>query len=51
MRAILEAEHRRATQILTEKRELLERMTRRLLEVETLDRAEIEALLAVPAAR
>jgi cell division protease FtsH len=50
VRAILEAQHRRATQILTEKRELLERMTRRLLEVETLDRAELDALLAVPAA-
>jgi len=49
VRAILEAQHRRATLILTEKRELLERMTRRLLEVETLDRAELEALLAVPA--
>jgi cell division protease FtsH len=51
VRAILEAEHRRATQILTEKRELLERMTRRLLEVETLDRAELEALLNAPAER
>jgi len=51
VRAILEAQHRRATQILTERRELLERMTRRLLEVETLDRAEIDALLAVPATR
>jgi cell division protease FtsH len=50
VRAILEAQHRRATQILTEKRELLERMTGRLLEVETLDRAELDALLAVPAA-
>jgi cell division protease FtsH len=49
VRAILEAQHRRARLILTEKRELLERMTRRLLEVETLDRAEIGALLAVPA--
>jgi hypothetical protein len=28
---------------------LLERMTQRLLEVETLDRPEIEALLAAPA--
>ncbi len=50
VRGILEAQHRRATAILTEKRETLERMTRRLLEVETLDRAGIEALLAAPAA-
>jgi cell division protease FtsH len=49
VRAILQDQHRRATEILTEKRELLERMTRRLLEVETLDRAEIEVLVATPA--
>jgi cell division protease FtsH len=45
VRAILEGEHRRASRILTEKRELLERMTRRLLEVETLDRKEIETIV------
>ncbi len=49
VRALLETQHQRAKDILTEKRELLERMTRRLLEVENLDRAEIEALVAVPA--
>jgi cell division protease FtsH len=49
VRAILQDQHRRATEILTEKRELLERMTRRLLEVETLDRPEIETLVAAPA--
>ena len=49
--AIVESQHLRAKSILTEKRELLERMTRRLLEVETLDRAEIDALLSVPAGR
>jgi cell division protease FtsH len=49
VRTILESQHRRATSILTEKRDLLERTTRRLLEVETLDRAEIAALLSVPA--
>ena len=48
VRAILEAQHRRATEILTEKRDLLERMTRRLLEVETLDRAEIERIVGGP---
>ena len=49
VRSILQDQHRRATGILTEKRGLLERMTRRLLEVETLDRAEIESLVAAPA--
>jgi cell division protease FtsH len=50
VRAILEGQHERARAILTEKRGVLERMTRRLLEVETLDRAEIEALVATPVA-
>jgi len=35
IRAILEGQHRRATEILTREREVLERMTRRLIEVET----------------
>jgi cell division protease FtsH len=48
VRSILLDQHRRATEILTEKRELLERMTRRLLEVETLDRAEIDAIVGAP---
>jgi cell division protease FtsH len=48
VRAILQDQHRRATEILTEKRDLLERMTRRLLEVETLDRAEIDAIVGGP---
>jgi cell division protease FtsH len=45
IRAILEGQHRRATQILTREREVLERMTRRLIEVETLDRAELDSIL------
>ncbi len=49
VRAILDAQHRRATSILSEKRDLLERMTRRLLEVETLDRTDIETLVSAPA--
>jgi cell division protease FtsH len=49
VRAILEGQHRRATAILTEKRDLLERMTRKLLEVETLDRTDIELLVSGPA--
>jgi len=46
VRSILDEQRRRATEILTEKRDLLERMTGRLLEVETLDRAGIEELEA-----
>jgi len=49
VRAILDAQHRRATAILTEKRDLLEKMTRRLLEIETLDRTDIETLVSAPA--
>jgi cell division protease FtsH len=45
VKAILMDQHRRATEILTEKRDVLERMTRRLLEVETLDRKEIERVI------
>jgi cell division protease FtsH len=48
VRSILQDQHRRATGILTEKRELLERMTSRLLEVETLDRGEIDAIVGAP---
>jgi cell division protease FtsH len=49
VKAILMDQHRRATEILTEKRDVLERMTRRLLEVETLDRPEIERIVGSPA--
>jgi cell division protease FtsH len=49
VRAILEGQYRRAAAILTEKRDLLERMTRKLLEVETLDRTDIELLVSGPA--
>ena len=48
MRAILEGQHRRASEILTDKRDLLEKMARRLIEVETLDRAELESILGGP---
>jgi ATP-dependent Zn protease len=47
--SILEGQHRRATETLTRERAVLERMTRRLIEVETLDRAEIDTLVAAPA--
>jgi cell division protease FtsH len=45
VRSILEAEHRRARRILEGRRELLERMARRLLEVETLEKEDLDALL------
>jgi cell division protease FtsH len=48
VRAILDAQHSRATRILTAKRELLEAMARRLLEVETLDRAELARIVGAP---
>jgi len=48
IRALLEGQHRRATEILTREREVLERMTRRLIEVETLDRGEPEAIHGGP---
>ena len=44
--SILEAQYIRARQILDERREVLERMTVRLLEVETLDRPAIDSVLA-----
>jgi cell division protease FtsH len=49
VRAIMDGQHRRATEILTREREVLERMTLRLIEVETLDRAELESIVSGPA--
>jgi cell division protease FtsH len=49
VRAIMDGQHRRATEILTREREVLERMTLRLIEVETLDRAELESIVSRPA--
>jgi cell division protease FtsH len=49
VRAILEKQHRRAREILDTRRDVLDRMATRLLEVETLDRAEIEGVLHQPA--
>ncbi|HXY40022.1 MAG TPA: AAA family ATPase, partial [Vicinamibacteria bacterium] len=43
--SILEAQYLRARQILDERRCLLEKMTARLLEVETLDRPDVDALI------
>jgi cell division protease FtsH len=43
--AIMEHEHKRAMQVLSEKRHLLEAMTEKLLIDETLERADLEELL------
>jgi cell division protease FtsH len=45
VRELLEAQRDRAIAILEARREILDRMVARLLEVETIDRAEIEALM------
>jgi cell division protease FtsH len=45
VREIIDAEHRRAHQILTEKRDKLDLIARRLLEVETLEADEFVALI------
>ena len=45
VREIIDAEHRRANQILTEQREKLDLIARRLLEVETLEAEEFVALI------
>jgi cell division protease FtsH len=45
VREIIDTEHRRAHQILTEKRETLDLIARRLLEVETLEADEFVALI------
>ena len=45
VRAVLEAEHARALAILRERRDVLTRMAEQLLERETLERSELEALL------
>ena len=49
VKGLLEGELSRARQILGERREALAAMAARLLEVETLDRAEVEALARGPA--
>ncbi len=48
VRSILDAQHARAREILESRREVLERLARRLIEIETLDREAIDALLAGP---
>jgi cell division protease FtsH len=45
VRAIVDRQHARARGILESRRELLERMAARLIEVETLDRREIDAIV------
>jgi len=48
VRGTVEEQHRRARALLEARRDVLEAMTRRLLEVETLERPEIEALVGRP---
>jgi cell division protease FtsH len=50
VREILETQHARAREILERCRDVLERLTARLLEVETLDRADLEEILGKPLA-
>lgn len=50
VRRILDTQHARAREILERRREDLERMATRLLEVETLDRSDIEEILGRPLA-
>jgi len=50
VRRLLEGQHARARQILERRRDDLERMAARLLEVETLGRADIEEILGSPLA-
>jgi len=45
VREILEAQHTRAREILKGRRDVLERLAARLLEVETLDRSDLEEIL------
>jgi len=46
IRRIIEDAHQRAVELLTDKRDLLDGITKILMERETLDRPEFEALLA-----
>jgi cell division protease FtsH len=50
VRAILDAQHARARKILESRGEVLERMAKRLIEIETLDRAALDALVGAEAA-
>jgi cell division protease FtsH len=49
VRQILEAQYARAKRILEERRGALEAIAQRLLEVETLDRPQLEELVGPPA--
>jgi cell division protease FtsH len=50
VRAIVDRQHERAREILESRREVLERMATRLIEVETLDRQAIDAIVGPTAA-
>jgi cell division protease FtsH len=45
VKTILHEQHERARRLLAERRQVLESMVKRLLEVETLNRADLEALV------
>ncbi|HLM73332.1 MAG TPA: hypothetical protein VK459_11590, partial [Polyangiaceae bacterium] len=46
--ALIDTEHARARKILTERRAVLDTIATRLLEVETLERAELERMVGEP---
>jgi cell division protease FtsH len=48
IKSLLEREHARARRIISERRDVLEAIAKRLLATETLERAELEALAAAP---
>lgn len=48
VRAIVDTEHKRARSILTERRAVLDGIAQRLLEVETLERVELERMVGEP---
>ncbi|NUQ73444.1 MAG: ATP-dependent metallopeptidase FtsH/Yme1/Tma family protein [Polyangiaceae bacterium] len=48
VRSLIDAEHARAKKVLTERREVLDTIAKRLLEVETLERAELEKMVGKP---
>jgi cell division protease FtsH len=48
VRSMIDAEHKRARGILTERRAVLDAIARRLLEVETLERTELEKMVGEP---
>jgi hypothetical protein len=48
VRSMIETEHKRARAILTERRRVLDEIAKRLLEIETLERTELEKMVGEP---